>query len=96
MAPVFRENNVHLWVITPDPKDRVVEYWATHQYDIPAVPDPGAHVLRALGQPWSIWHMGRLPGTIVATGAGTLLPQFGHTMKDLPDWNEVLRLALST
>lgn len=89
----FQKRNTEIAVIGPENSKAFSEYWKNHELPFVGIPDENHTVLKMYGQEVNLFKLGRMPAQMLVDKKGVLrYVHYGHSMKDIPDSNEVLDL----
>ena len=89
----IRDRGAEVIVVGPDDADDFKEYWQEHDLPFIGLPDPKHSVLKKYGQEFKILKLGRMPAQIIIDRSRTVRwVHYGHSMKDIPENEEILSL----
>jgi len=89
----FAERDTEIVVIGPENSKNFAEYWEKHEFPFVGLSDESHAVLKLYGQEVNLFKLGRMPAQMLIDKNGILrYVHYGHSMKDIPDSNEVLEL----
>jgi peroxiredoxin Q/BCP len=89
----FVARDAEIVVVGPEGVDSFADYWERHNFPFVGLPDPDHEVADRYGQEVRLLALGRLPALIVVDKAGDIrYAHFGHSMRDIPDNDEILKL----
>lgn len=80
-------------MISPDKEETLTTYLSNHHMTFRAIADPGGAILQAFGQESSWWRFGRMPALLgFDTHGQVIYRHMGQSMKDFPDFDQLLTL----
>ncbi len=89
----FVERGAEVVVIGPEDQRAFRLYWKTHELPFVGLSDPDKEVLDRFGQEVKLFKLGRMPAQVIVDKEGVVrYVHYGHTMKDIPDNDELLEL----
>lgn len=89
----FVEKDIEIIVVGPDTAAAFKKYWEDHALPFIGLPDPKHSVLKLYGQKVNLFKLGRMPAQVVVDKEGIArYAHYGHSMKDIPDNDEILQL----
>lgn len=89
----FIERNTEIVVIGPDDAEKFKAYWQEHQLGFHGIPDDKHSVLKLYGQKVNLFKLGRMPAQMLVDKEGVLrYVHYGHSMADIPENAEILKL----
>lgn len=89
----FVERNTAVLVVGPEDAEEFTEYFTEHELPFTGLPDPQHSVLKLYGQQIKIFKFGRMPAQVLVDKAGIArFVHYGHSMKDIPENEEMLAL----
>lgn len=89
----FEEKDTIIVAVGPEKQEKFESYFEEHNFKFYGLPDPGGEVLKLYGQEMKIFKLGRMPAQMLINKEGTLrYVHYGHSMKDIPDNEEILKL----
>ena len=87
----FQAANAEIVVVGPDDANAFSKYWTENDLPFIGLPDPEHSVLKLYGQETSLFKLGRMPAQVVVDMAGEArYVHYGHSMKDIPENDEIL------
>jgi peroxiredoxin len=92
----FQKLNVEILVIGPEDAQTFEKYWTEHDLPFTGLPDPTHSVLKLYGQEVKLFKLGRMPAMVIVDAEGIVrYAHYGHSMRDIPDNDEVLDILTS-
>ena len=92
----FRAHNAEIIVVGPDDATAFQAYWTEHHLPFIGLPDPQHTVLKLYGQEIKLFKMGRMPAQAVVDIDGIVrYVHYGHSMRDIPKNESILKLLSS-
>jgi len=92
----FQKLNVEILVIGPEDAQAFERYWMEHDLPFIGLPDPTHSVLKLYGQEVKLFKLGRMPAMVIVDAEGIVrYAHYGHSMRDIPDNDEVLDILTS-
>ena len=89
----FLDQNTEVIVIGPEKADAFQQYWSEHDLPFVGLPDPEHSVLKLYGQEVNLFKLGRMPAMVIVDKSGIArFVHYGHSMSDIPDNRDVLRI----
>jgi len=89
----FEAKDTIIVAVGPEKQEKFKSYFEEHNFNFYGLPDPGGEVLKLYGQEMKIFKLGRMPAQMLINKEGTLrYVHYGHSMKDIPDNEEILGL----
>lgn len=89
----FKARDVEIVVIGPEDARRFKDYWQEHDLAFVGLPDKDHTILKRYGQQVDLFKLGRMPAQMLIDKDGMLrYVHYGHSMKDIPDNDEILEL----
>lgn len=89
----FVERDTAVLVLGPEDAKAFTSYFTEHNLPYPGLPDPEHTVLKLYGQQVKIFKFGRMPAQVLIDKNGTVrFVHYGHSMKDIPENQEMLSL----
>jgi len=89
----FAERDTEIVVIGPENNKDFAAYWEKHEIPFVGLSDESHAVLKLYGQEVNLFKLGRMPAQMLVDKKGMLrYVHYGHSMKDIPESNEVLEL----
>lgn len=91
--PEFQLRDVEILVVGPENQLAFEDYWQKNNLPFIGLPDPKASVLKLYGQEVNLFKLGRMPAQVIVDKLGVArYVHYGHSMSDIPDNHELLRL----
>jgi len=92
----FVELECEVVVVGPDSAEAFRGYWQEQLFPFVGLPDPKHSVLKKFGQEVKIFKLGRMPAQVLVDKQGyARFVHYGHSMKDIPENQEILSLIES-
>ena len=89
----FESRKTRVVVVGPEDEQAFAAYWQSHDLPFTGLPDPRASVLKLYGQEVNLFKLGRMPAQVIVDTEGMArFVHYGHSMVDIPENNELLRL----
>lgn len=89
----FVKRQTRIVVIGPEDERAFAAYWSEHDLPFTGLPDPKASVLKLYGQEVNLFKLGRMPAQVIIDRQGVVrFVHYGHSMSDIPENEEVLKL----
>lgn len=89
----FIDKETEIVVIGPEKPEKFREYFDENNFDFQGLPDPDKTVLKLYGQQIKLLKLGRMPAQMLIDKNGILrYMHYGHSMKDIPENDEILEL----
>jgi peroxiredoxin Q/BCP len=89
----FEKRDTQIIVVGPEDADSFSSYWQAHDLPFIGLPDEKASVLRLYGQEINLFKFGRMPAQVIVDKEGIArYVHYGHSMSDIPENGELLRL----
>ena len=89
----FLQRDTEIVAIGPEKADKFESYWQEHQLQFHGLPDDKNSVLKLYGQEVNLFKLGRMPAQMLVDKNGVLrYVHYGHSMKDIPENQEILDL----
>jgi peroxiredoxin Q/BCP len=90
----FVDRDVEVVVAGPEDAGAFADYWQKESLPFIGLPDPKFSVLKLYGQEVNLFKLGRMPAQVLIDKAGVArFVHYGHSMKDIPENEEILALA---
>lgn len=87
----FVKHDTQIVVIGPEKSSAFKAYWEKNSLPFIGIPDEEHAILKNYGQQVDLFKLGRMPAQMLIDKKGMLrYVHYGHSMKDIPDNNEVL------
>lgn len=92
----FKTMDTQIIVIGPEKAPAFSEYFKKNELPFIGIPDETQKVLKLYGQKVNLFKLGRMPGQMLIDKTGELrFVHYGHSMKDIPQNEEIFRLIES-
>ena len=89
----FKDQETEIVVIGPEKPEKFKSYFEENGFKFYGLPDPNKTVLKLYGQEIKVLKLGRMPAQMLIDRNGILrYMHYGHSMKDIPENDEVLEL----
>lgn len=89
----FRERGAEIVVVGPDDAESFRTLWNKEGYRFIGIPDPEHEILKRYGQKVDLFKLGRMPAQMLVDREGVLrYVHYGHSMKDIPENEELFSL----
>lgn len=89
----FKEKNTEIVAIGPEGQEKFEKYWQENGLEFYGIPDESHSVLKLYGQEVNLFKLGRMPAQMLVDKEGILrYVHFGHSMKDIPENEEMFGL----
>lgn len=89
----FQDKETKIVVIGPEKANKFQDYWKEHDLEFIGIPDEKKSVLELYGQKVNFFKLGRMPAQMLVDKEGALRHiHYGHSMKDIPENQEILKL----
>ena len=89
----YQKRDTQILVIGPEKAKKFREYWKEKDYEFIGVPDEKKSILELYGQQVKLLKLGRMPAQMLVDKEGDLrYIHYGHSMKDIPENQEVFRI----
>ena len=89
----FTERQAEVLVIGPDSEQAFTAYWKENRLPFVGLPDPEENVLKAYGQEFNLFKLGRMPALLIVDKEGIIrFVHYGSAMSDIPKNEEVLAI----
>ena len=89
----FSERDTVVMAIGPEDSKAFTDYFRKHNLPFIGLPDPKHSVLKLYGQQIKLFKFGRMPAQVLVDKAGIArFVHYGHSMKDIPETQEILDL----
>lgn len=89
----FVERDTEIVVVGPEGADKFQKYFSENDLPFTGLPDPKHKVLKLYKQQVKIFKLGRMPAQTMVDKDGVVqYVHFGHSMQDIPDNAEMLKL----
>ena len=90
----FVERDVEIVVVGPEDAQAFSRFWAAKSLPFVGLPDPDYSVLKLYGQEVNLFKLGRMPAQVLIDKSGVArFVHYGHSMRDIPENEEILALA---
>jgi len=87
----FVDRDTAIVAIGPENADSFEKYWKNNDLEFYGIPDPKHEVLKLYGQKVNLFKLGRMPAQMLVDKAGVLrFVNYGHSMQDIPENDEIL------
>ena len=89
----FIDRETEIVVIGPEKPEKFRAYFEENSFTFQGLPDPNKTVLELYGQQIKLLKLGRMPAQMIIDKKGVLrYMHYGHSMKDIPENDEILEL----
>jgi len=89
----LEQKDTKILVVGPEKAQKFEAYWKEHNLEFTGISDEKKQVLGLFGQKVNLFKLGRMPAQILVDKEGTVrYVHYGHSMKDIPETDEVLEL----
>lgn len=89
----FAEKDTVIVAIGPENANKFKTYWEENNLKFYGIPDEKHSVLKLYGQKVNLFKLGRMPAQMLVDKAGVLrYVHYGHSMKDIPETSEIVKL----
>ncbi len=89
----FKKRNTEIVAIGPEDAESFKKYWKENKLEFHGIPDEKHSVLKLYGQEVILFKLGRMPAQMLVDTEGVLrYVHFGHSMKDIPENEELFKL----
>jgi len=89
----FVDKETEIVVIGPEKPEKFKSYFEENGFKFYGLPDPNKTVLALYGQEIKLLKLGRMPAQMLIDKNGILrYMHYGHSMKDIPENDEILEL----
>lgn len=89
----FIAKDAEIIAIGPEKPEAFRKYWEENAMPFVGLPDPEHSVLKRYGQEVNLFKLGRMPAQMIIDKQGILrYIHYGHSMQDIPENAELLKL----
>lgn len=89
----FVQREAEIVVVGPEKAESFRKYWQDEDLPFIGLPDPEHGVLKLYGQEVKLFKLGRMPAQVIIDKTGQVrFVHYGHSMRDIPDNQELLDL----
>lgn len=89
----FIDKETKIVVIGPEKPEKFKSYFKENNFNFYGLADPNKTVLKLYGQEIKLLKLGRMPAQMLIDKKGILrYMHYGHSMKDIPENDEILEL----
>ena len=89
----FSQKDTNIIVVGPEKDKKFQDYWKKNDFKFIGIPDEKKSVLDLYGQQVKLFKLGRMPAQMLVDKEGDLrYIHYGHSMKDIPENQEILEL----
>ncbi len=87
----FQAAGADVVVVGPEDAEAFKTYWRENDLPFVGLPDPEHRVLKLYGQETKLFKLGRMPAQVIVDSTGMArYVHYGHSMRDIPDNEEIL------
>ena len=89
----FQATETEILVVGPENEKAFAKYWEEHHLPFIGLPDPKHSVLKLFGQEVKLFKLGRMPAQVIIDKKGVArYAHYGHSMSDIPENEELLKI----
>ena len=89
----FVKRNTTVIVVGPELMEAFENYFKNNELPFIGLPDPTSSVLKLFGQEVNLFKLGRMPAQVLVDKQGIArFVHYGHSMSDIPENEEILKL----
>jgi peroxiredoxin Q/BCP len=89
----FRALDTEVIAVGPEDAESFKMYWKSHKIPFIGLPDPTHSVLKRYGQEVNLFKLGRMPAQVIIDKQGIArYVHYGHSMNDIPENEEILKI----
>jgi len=89
----FQATETAILVVGPENEKAFAKYWEEHHLPFIGLPDPKHSVLKLFGQEVKLFKLGRMPAQVIIDKKGVArYAHYGHSMSDIPENEELLKI----
>ena len=89
----FEAAETKIVVVGPEKAKAFAKYWEEHHLPFIGLPDSKHSVLKLFGQEVKLFKLGRMPAQVIIDKKGIArYAHYGHSMSDIPENEELLKI----
>lgn len=89
----FEKKDIKIIIVGPDNKQAFKKFFNSNNYEFIGIPDAKNSILKTYGQEINILKLGRMPAQVLIDKAGIArFVYYGHSMSDIPENKDVLKI----
>lgn len=89
----FDKRNTKIIIVGPDNKESFYKFFISNECTFIGIPDAKNSILKNYGQEINIFKLGRMPAQILIDKEGfARFVYYGHSMSDIPENEDVLKI----
>ena len=89
----FEKKDTKIIIVGPDDKQAFNKFFNSNDYGFIGIPDAKNSILKTYGQEINIFKLGRMPAQVLIDKAGIArFVYYGHSMSDIPENKDVLKI----